>query len=132
MIYDKVFPIKIKYKLENMRRLFLGKKVKKMDEDVIVLSVKKYDFTNSGGEKVSGCTVHYYPAATFDCVQDDESGVLGLQPLKATFSLEFYERAKKVGIPCSARVHYIMRNFQGSVKLQVDGLDFITNSGEKK
>lgn len=103
-----------------------------MDEDVIVLSVKKYDFTNGEGEKVSGCTVHYYPAPTFDCAFDQSTGVLGLQPLKATFPLEFYERAKKVGIPCSARVHYVMRNYQGSVKLQVDGLDFITNVNGKK
>ena len=98
-----------------------------MEEEVIVLSVKKYDFVNGLGKGVSGCTVHYYPAATFDTVEDVENNILGLQPMKTTFPKEFYEKAKKVGIPCSAKIHYVMRSVQGQKVLKVDGLDFQTN-----
>lgn len=94
-----------------------------MEEQVIVLSVKKYDFKDGDNRQVSGCTVHYYPAPTFDSVKD-ASGVLGLQPLKATMPLEFYETAERVGIPCEASVTYVMRSIQGQMVLKPESIKF--------
>ena len=98
-----------------------------MEEQVVVLSVKAYNFKNSDGNDVAGCTVHYYPAATFDAKVDLENNVLGLQPLKATMPLSFYEAAKKVGIPCSAKISYVMRSQQGQMVLKPDTIQFMKN-----
>lgn len=96
-----------------------------MHEQVVVLSVKAYNFKNNEGNEVAGCTVHYYPAPTFDAKEDIENSVLGLQPLKATMPLSFYETSKKVGIPCSAKVTYVMRSQQGQMVLKPDTIEFI-------
>lgn len=99
-----------------------------MEELVTVLSVKAYCFTNDKGEELKGCTVHYYPAATFDKQEDiaenGTSGQLGLQPLKCSMPYEFFETSKKVGIPCMANVSYVMRNVQGQMVLKPDRIEY--------
>lgn len=99
-----------------------------MEELVTVLSVKAYSFTNDKGEELKGCTVHYYPCAKFDKKEeinsDGVSGTLGLQPLKCSMPFEFFNDSKKVGIPCMAKVEYVMRNVQGQMVLKPDKITY--------
>lgn len=95
-----------------------------MEENVTILSVKSYSF-DKDGSKLEGCTVHFYPSDSFESVVDDSIHLLGLQPSKCTMPFEFYETAKKVGIPCQATVRYVIRQVQGEKVLKVDSINFI-------
>ena len=96
-----------------------------MEEKIIVLScgIPWHIKDDNGVVTMEGCTIWYYPAATLDKVED-EDGILGLQPVKQSFPVNFYERAKEVGLPALATVRYGMKNSNGKQTLYIKGLDF--------
>lgn len=96
-----------------------------MEEKIIVLSCgAPWEIKNDNGSVgLSGCTVWYYPAADLNKVED-EDGVIGLQPVKQSFPVNFHDRAKEVGLPAVATVHYGMKNSNGKQTLYIKGLDF--------
>ena len=107
-----------------------GKKVK-IESEVIILSVGCYDFEQSDGKRVSGCKVMYYPVGSIDTPLESDR-LLGAEPCKETFPLSFFDRAKEVGIPCRAKVTYVMRQSQGKQVLAIGGLDFLPNKTAAK
>lgn len=102
-----------------------------MKDEIIVLSVSSYDFTQDDGKQVNGCKVMYIPAGSLKPVETVGSNVLGLEPCKETFPLDFFNRAKEVGIPCKAEVQYAMRQNQGKQVLKIVGLDFLPEKESK-
>lgn len=45
--------------------------------------------------------------------------------------VEFYERAKVVGLPAIAKVLYGMKSSGGKMTLYIKGLDFVTTKANK-
>lgn len=95
-----------------------------MDEFITILSVgKPYSFTPEGQTApMEGCSMYYLPSA--DLKPNEADGLLGYQPLKETMPVSFYDTARAHGIPCKAKVHYVMRIASGKQVLRIDGIDF--------
>lgn len=96
-----------------------------MEEKIIVLSVSKpwYIKDDAGNPSMEGCTMWYYPNEDLKKVEQ-ENGTIGVQPVKESMGVSFYERAKKVGLPAVATATYGMKNSGGKQTLYIKGLDF--------
>lgn len=96
-----------------------------MEEKIIILSVGKawHIKDDNGNVTMEGCTMWYYPAGDLKKIEQ-EDGVLGCQPVKETVNVNFYERAKEVGLPAVANVVYGMKNSGGKQTLYIKGIDF--------
>ena len=61
-----------------------------MAQEILVLGVKRYGFTNDGGEKIEGTTVIYVEDLEFPF---EESNMKGIFPMNVTNqSSEFFEK----------------------------------------
>ena len=97
-----------------------------MEEKILILSVNKpYSFTPEGSSDVmEGCTMYYLSADKNLKPVETDNG-LGYLPLKEKMPVDFYERIKSIGVPCEAKVHYVMRVSNGKNVLKIDGIDFL-------
>ena len=99
-----------------------------MEEKIIVLSVgKPWAIKDEKTDKISmeGCSMWYLPASDLTKTEDVDSGVIGVQPLKESMGVSFYEVVKKIGLPAVANVTYGMKNSGGKQVLYIKGLDFV-------
>lgn len=107
-----------------------------MDEFITILSVgKPYDIPpDSGvGEHITGCTMNYIAAQDINVTNfDEETGSLGYVPLRERMPVDFYERAKSVGLPAVAKVVYGMKSSGGKMTLYIKCLDFVGNKQPSK
>ena len=71
-----------------------------MEQDIIVLGVKKYSFANQDtGEIVEGTNVYWIPKQT-----ENDNNLLGFNPQKTNFqSLEKFETFKTYKFPAQAK-----------------------------
>ena len=107
-----------------------------MEDLITILSVgKPYDIApESGvGEHVVGCTMQYVTTGDISASHfDEETETLGYAPLREKMPVDFYERAKAVGLPTVAKVQYGMKASGGKTVLYIKGLDFVPVSGAAK
>ncbi len=105
-----------------------------MEDLITILSVgKPYDIApESGvGEHVVGCTMQYVTTGDISASHfDEETGTLGYAPLREKMPVDFYERAKAVGLPTVAKVQYGMKASGGKTVLYIKGLDFVQPTGK--
>lgn len=105
-----------------------------MEDLITILSVgKPYDIApESGvGEHVVGCTMFYVACGDISASHfDEETGTLGYAPLREKMPVDFYERAKAVGLPALAKVQYGMKASGGKTVLYIKGLDFVQPTGK--
>lgn len=105
-----------------------------MEDLITILSVgKPYDIApESGvGDHIVGCTMSYVSTGDVTAAHvDEETGTLGYSPLKEKMPVDFYERAKAVGLPTVAKVQYGMKASGGKTVLYIKGLDFIQSTGK--
>lgn len=98
-----------------------------MKDTITVISVgKPYDIPGENGAPgISGCTMWYLPTADMKPSFNEHSELLGFNPVKERMGVDFYERAKKIGIPAVAEVEFGQTTKNGELKLYIMGLDFI-------
>ena len=95
-----------------------------MEQRIIILSVDRYNMTTDDGKTMKGCTMFYYPSDNLNPTDYGEDS-LGNKPTKESMPYEFFEEAKLHGIPCTAKVSYVMRPKNGNIVLKVDKLEFL-------
>ena len=88
-----------------------------LTQEVMVLGVSRYNFTNDDGEQVKGTTVHYY-----DVAGANEENRYGVLPSKANLSLDSFDAFKAHVFPTKA-IATITIDMQRN-KLKVTGFDF--------
>lgn len=105
-----------------------------MEDLITILSVgKPYDIPpdDGRGEHVVGCTMSYVACGDISASHfDEETGTLGYSPLREKMPVDFYERAKAVGLPALAKVQYGMKASGGKTVLYIKGLDFVQPTGK--
>lgn len=88
-----------------------------LKKNVIVLGVKRYDFTNDKNETVRGTSVWYY-----DLELTNEENAVGMLPNKATLPYEAFDVEKHHKFPCEAVALLKLDLSKGKIK--VGGFQF--------
>lgn len=105
-----------------------------MEEFVTVISLGKpyYIAGENGAPDVSGCTMWYLPCQDITKKSyNEQTEELGYAPVKQSMGTDFYDVAKKVGLPCVAKVLYGQRTVKGALQLYIKGLEFIEDKKTK-
>lgn len=86
-------------------------------QDVTVLGITRYNFTNDAGELVKGTTVHFY-----DNVGTNEENRYGVLPQKSNLPYDAYDGLKSHIYPTKATA--IVTVDLVKQKMKVTGLEF--------
>lgn len=64
-----------------------------MNQPILALFAKPYDFKNKEGEQVKGCTFWYLPyEGKLDPVTNSLENSKGIQPIKVSLPVEYYDQ----------------------------------------
>ncbi len=105
--------------------------MKKITEDVLVLSIDHYEVKDeTTGQVNAGTTCWYYPNASLDAL-DNNVNSKGVKPAKMALPENFLRSNPDVKVPCIAEVTYVMRP-DSKGKLQLTATDFVVQPGTVK
>ena len=105
--------------------------MKKITEDVLVLSIDHYEVKDdTTGQINSGTTCWYYPNAALETI-DNGANSKGVKPAKMSLPENFLRSNPDIKVPCLAEVPYVMRP-DSKGKLQLTATDFVVQPGMVK
>lgn len=105
--------------------------MKKITEDVLVLSIDHYEVKDEVTSQLNaGTTCWYYPNAGLDPI-DNSAISKGVKPAKMALAENFLRTNPDIEVPCLATVTYVMRP-DSKGKLQLTAVDFVVKPGTVK
>ena len=105
--------------------------MKKITEDVLVLSIDHYEVKDEAtGQVNSGVTCWYYPNAGLDVI-DGGANSKGIKPAKMVLEEKFLRANPDIKVPCLAEVTFVMRP-DSKGKLQLTATEFVPQSAALK
>lgn len=105
--------------------------MKKITEDVLVLSIDHYEVKDdTTGQLNSGTTCWYYSNASLDPL-DNSADSKGVKPAKLSLPENFLRNNPDIKVPCLAEITYVMRP-DSKGKPQLSAVSFDVQPGTVK